>query len=168
MASQAWLEFSLRRSSRLGLEVLERASRRNVDWTSIRASQTSATSDQGATENTQSELRDAFANIKSFMAQTSHHCQKFYDSGSCREHSAVEKEHISKFHTRPRPGQSTSTQPRRKPRFPQNPVLARDEDFYIEVSPGMYSVSASVPDSQPQTHLVSIQPGESVVLTFNF
>ncbi|XP_008409051.1 A-kinase-interacting protein 1 [Poecilia reticulata] len=161
MASQAWLEFSLRRSGRLGLEVLERASRRDVDWTGIRASQTSAT------ERTQSELRDAFANITSFMAQTSHHCQKYYES-SCREHSAAEREHMSRFHMRPGPGQTTSTQPRRKPRFPQSPVLARDEDFYIEVSPGMYSVSASVPDSQPQTHLVSIQPGESVVLTFNF
>ncbi|XP_043980869.1 A-kinase-interacting protein 1 [Gambusia affinis] len=162
MASQARLESSLRRSSRLGLEVLERASRRDADLTGIRASQTSATSYQDATEGTQSELRDAFANIATFMGETSHHCKRFYESGSSGELSAAERKHVSRFHTRPGPGQTTSTQPRRKPRFPQ-----RDEDFHIEVSPGSYSVSASFPDSQPQTHLVRIQPGESVVLTFN-
>lgn len=48
MASPAWLESSLRRSRRLGLEVLERASRRSVDWTSIRASQTPTTTDKDA------------------------------------------------------------------------------------------------------------------------
>uniref|UniRef100_A0A3B5N081 A kinase (PRKA) interacting protein 1 n=1 Tax=Xiphophorus couchianus TaxID=32473 RepID=A0A3B5N081_9TELE len=153
MASQAWLESSLRRSGRLGLEVLERASRRGVDWTGIRASQTSATSDRDATEvgtrSYRSELRDAFANIVVFMAQTSRRCK----SGSSGEHSAAERKHMSRFHMQ----QTTSTRP----------VVARDEDFYIEVSPGTYSVSASFPDSQPQTHLVSIQPGESAVLTFN-
>lgn len=45
MASQAWLEASLRRSASLGLEVLERASRRSVDWTSSGASQTPTTTD---------------------------------------------------------------------------------------------------------------------------
>ncbi|KAM6973346.1 A-kinase-interacting protein 1 [Aplochiton taeniatus] len=34
MANQAWLESSLRRSAILGQEVLERASRRSVDWAS--------------------------------------------------------------------------------------------------------------------------------------
>ncbi|PWA24498.1 hypothetical protein CCH79_00011815 [Gambusia affinis] len=170
MASQARLESSLRRSSRLGLEVLERASRRDADLTGIRASQTSATSYQDATEGTQSELRDAFANIATFMGETSHHCKRFYESGSSGELSAAERKHVSRFHTRPGPGQTTSTQPRRKPVRPrddQNRFPQRDEDFHIEVSPGSYSVSASFPDSQPQTHLVRIQPGESVVLTFN-
>ncbi|XP_031721142.1 A-kinase-interacting protein 1 isoform X3 [Anarrhichthys ocellatus] len=46
MASQAWLESSLRRSASLGLEVLERASRRSVDWTSTGASQTPTTTDE--------------------------------------------------------------------------------------------------------------------------
>ncbi|XP_054911718.1 A-kinase-interacting protein 1 [Poeciliopsis prolifica] len=167
MANQAWLESSLRRSGRLGSEVLERASRRRVDWTGISASQTSATSRQDATERTQPELRDAFANVATFMTQMSQHCKKFYESGSCREHSAAERKHVSRFHTQPGPGQTTPTQPRRKPHFPQSPVLAQAEDFYIQVSPGTYSVSAGFPDSQPQTHLVSIRPGESVVLTFN-
>lgn len=48
MANQAWLESSLRRSASLGLEVLERASRRTVDWTSTRASQTPITTEEDA------------------------------------------------------------------------------------------------------------------------
>lgn len=48
MASQAWLESSLRRSASLGLEVLERASRRSVDWTSTGTSQTPTTTDEDA------------------------------------------------------------------------------------------------------------------------
>lgn len=46
MANQAWLESSLRRSASLGLEVLERASRRSVDWTSTATSQTPTTTDE--------------------------------------------------------------------------------------------------------------------------
>lgn len=42
-----------------------------------------------------------------------------------------------------------------------------DEDFLIEVSPGTYTVTASLQESQQrQTQLVSVRPGESVVLTF--
>lgn len=48
MADPAWLESSLRRSASLGLEVLERASRRTVDWTSTRASQTPVTTEEDA------------------------------------------------------------------------------------------------------------------------
>lgn len=46
MASQAWLESSLRRSASLGLEVLERASRRSVDWTSTSTSHSPTTTDE--------------------------------------------------------------------------------------------------------------------------
>lgn len=48
MADPAWLESSLRRSASLGLEVLERASRRTVDWTSSGASQTPVTTEEDA------------------------------------------------------------------------------------------------------------------------
>lgn len=46
MANQAWLESSLRRSASLGQEVLQRASRRRVDWTSTGVSQTPSTTDE--------------------------------------------------------------------------------------------------------------------------
>lgn len=42
------------------------------------------------------------------------------------------------------------------------------QDVFIEVSPGTYSVSASSPaDKIKQTHVVKVQPGESVNLTFD-
>ncbi|MED6238580.1 hypothetical protein ATANTOWER_025216 [Ataeniobius toweri] len=165
MASQAWLDSSLQRSGRLGLEVLERASRRSVDWASNGASQTPTTSDENAhvAAKRTRELHDAFATIAEFMAQMSYHCKKFYESDCCTEPSDAEKIHVSRFHTRPGPGGTTSALPRRK----HGPVCTTGEDFYIEVSPGTYAITASLPDSQRQTQLVSVKPGESVDLTFN-
>lgn len=79
MANQAWLESSLRRSASLGLEVLERASRRSVDWTSTRASQTPTTTDEDiqipAVKRTHTELDDVFATIAQFMEQTTYQCK---------------------------------------------------------------------------------------------
>ncbi|KAG8012346.1 hypothetical protein GBF38_020068 [Nibea albiflora] len=126
MASQAWLESSLRRSASLGLEVLERASRRSVDWTSTGPSQTSTTTDeetQVPVKRTHTELDDVFVNIANLMAQMTNQC----------------KGHVS----------------------------PASEDFFIEVSPGTYTVTAGLPDSQQQTQLVSLKAGESVDLTFN-
>lgn len=49
----------------------------------------------------------------------------------------------------------------------QGHVSPASEDFFIEVSPGTYTVTAGMPDSQQQTQLVSVKAGESVDLTFN-
>ncbi|KAM4733746.1 A-kinase-interacting protein 1 isoform 1-T2 [Anableps anableps] len=163
MASQAWLDSSLRRSGRLGLEVLERASRRSADWTSTAASQTPTTSHgpaHVAAMRTHSELHDAFATIAEFMAQTSYRCKKFYQSDSCTEPSDAEMTHMSRFHSQPEAWWTTSALPR------HGPVSATGENFHIEVSPGTYAVTASLSDSQRQTQLVSIKPGESIELTF--
>ncbi|XP_044213801.1 A-kinase-interacting protein 1 [Thunnus albacares] len=165
MASQAWLESSLRRSASLGLEVLQRASRRSVDWTSTSASQTPTTTDedtQTPVEGRHIELDDAFATIAEFMAQTTYQCKKFYVS--CTEPSDNERKHVSRFHTRPAAGTTTtSALPPRK----HGRVSDAGEDFYIEVSPGTYAITASMPESHQQTQLVSINAGESVDLTFN-
>lgn len=48
MADRAWLESSLRRSARLGRQVLERASRRTVDWTSSPLSRATSKLEEGA------------------------------------------------------------------------------------------------------------------------
>ncbi|KAM3870101.1 A-kinase-interacting protein 1 [Diretmus argenteus] len=158
MANQAWLEFSLRRSATLGLEVLERASRRSVD-----RFQTPTTTDGDAlnpVKRTDSDLNDAFETIAAFMAQTTHQCQKFYESGSCSEPSDTERTHVSRFHTHPATG---TTPPNRK----HDCASAVGEDFYVEVYPGTYAVTAGLPDSNQQTQTVSINAGESVNLTFN-
>uniref|UniRef100_A0A3B4XGK3 A-kinase interacting protein 1 n=1 Tax=Seriola lalandi dorsalis TaxID=1841481 RepID=A0A3B4XGK3_SERLL len=159
MASQAWLESSLRRSASLGLEVLERASRRSVDWTSTGASQTPATTDEN-TQRVHRELNDAFATIAEFMAQTTYHCKRFYESGCCTELTENERNH--KLY-----GASTSVLPCKSCDGGCGRVSAADEDFYIEVSPGTYAVTASMQESQQQTQLVSVKAGESMKLTFN-
>ncbi|KAM4573720.1 A-kinase-interacting protein 1 isoform 1-T2 [Odontesthes bonariensis] len=170
MASQAWLESSLRRSASLGLEVLDRASRRTVDWTSTSTSQTPTASDEDArttVKRTPSELRDAFATIAELMAQTTRHCKSFYESGCCTEPSDTERTHVSRFHSCPGAERTRSSLTTRKYIKNQGRVSATDEDFYIEVSPGTYAVTASLPESHQQTKLVSVKAGESIDLTFN-
>ncbi|XP_034542228.1 A-kinase-interacting protein 1 [Notolabrus celidotus] len=173
MESQAWLESSLRRSASLGLEVLERASRRSVDWTSTRASQTSTTTDEGTHipfQRAHEELDDVFATIAGLMVQTTYQCKRFYGSACCTEPTENERNHVSRFHTRAGAGSTTPAPLGRKhvkTTHGKAPVSALGEDFYIEVSPGTYAITASTPESQQQTQLVSVRAGESVDLTFN-
>lgn len=173
MESHAWLESSLRRSASLGLEVLQRASRRSVDWSSVEASQTPTTTTEEDTQipvkRPRSELDDVFATIADFMAQTTHQCKRFYESGSGTEPSDTERSHVCRFHSRPAAGIKTPARSARKhERAPQNQgrVSAVGEDFFIEVSPGTYAVTASMPESQQQTRMISVRAGESVDLTF--
>ncbi|KAM9351553.1 A-kinase-interacting protein 1 isoform 2-T3 [Symphorus nematophorus] len=175
MASQAWLESSLQRSASLGLEVLERASRRNVDWTSTGASQTPSTSTDGDTQipvkRAHTELNDVFATIADFMAQTTYQCKRFYESGCCTEPTDTERIHVCRFHTRPAAGMTTpalsATKHAQAPCNKGRVSAEAGEDFFIEVSPGTYAVTASMPESQKQTQLVSVKAGESINLTFN-
>ncbi|XP_070828619.1 A-kinase-interacting protein 1 isoform X1 [Chaetodon trifascialis] len=175
MAGQAWLESSLRRSASLGLEVLERASRRSVDWTSTGASQTPTSTDEDTqipveVPRPRTELDDVFATIADFMAQTTHQCKRFYQSGCCVEPTDTERSHVSRFHTRS-PAETTTPvlSTRKHAKVPSNrgAVSPAAEDFFIEVSPGTYAITASMPESQKQTQLVSVKAGESINLTFN-
>ncbi|XP_072241366.1 A-kinase-interacting protein 1 [Leuresthes tenuis] len=171
MASQAWLESSLRRSASLGLEVLERASRRTVDWTNTGTPQTPTASDEDArttVKRTHSELSDTFATIAELMVQTTRHCQSFYESGCCTEPSDTERTHVSRFHSCPGAERTRSFLSTRESIKDQGRVSAAGEDFYIEVSPGTYAVTAGLPEAQQQTKLVSVKAGESIDLTFNF
>ncbi|XP_044048327.1 A-kinase-interacting protein 1 isoform X2 [Siniperca chuatsi] len=166
MASQAWLESSLRRSASLGLEVLERASRRSVDWTSTGASQTPTTTDEDTqipVKRIHTELDDVFATVAEFMAQTTYQCKRFYESGCCTEPTDTERNHVCRFHRRPAVGTTAPAPSTRK----HGRVSAAGEDFYIEVSPGTYAITASMPESQQQTQLVSVKAGESIDLTFD-
>uniref|UniRef100_A0A3Q3W639 Uncharacterized protein n=1 Tax=Mola mola TaxID=94237 RepID=A0A3Q3W639_MOLML len=148
MASHARLESSLRRSARLGREVLERATRRAVDWTNPGASQTTDNQADIPVRRTRTELADVFATMADLMVQMSHQCQ----SGCCTEPSDAERKHASRFHTQPPAGHR---------------LTPSDEDFIIDVLPGTYAVTASVQESQQQTQVVTVKPGESFHLTFN-
>ncbi|XP_067349690.1 A-kinase-interacting protein 1 isoform X1 [Channa argus] len=166
MASQTWLESSMQRSASLGMEVLERASRRRVNWPSIGSPQSSTATKRDTqipVKTIQSELRDTFATLGDLMAQTTHQCKRFYESGCCTEPTDTERTHVARFHKRSDARKTTCIQPTGK----QGSVSAAGEDFYIEVSPGTYAITACLTDSQEQTQLVSVQAGQSINLTFN-
>ncbi|KAJ8249288.1 hypothetical protein GJAV_G00233200 [Gymnothorax javanicus] len=180
MSDQAWLESSLRRSSRLGLQVLERAQRRSVDWASTSPS-LRPTLVEDATRNqaqlrtsvetrARSTLNEAFDTIVDFMAQTTHQCKNYYASDPELTSSKYEAKHVCRYHSGQLPGASKDTANGNLSR-PQKDTTSKEqgrlEDFHIEVCPGTYAVTAGTEDSKRQTHLVRVNAGESVNLTFH-
>ncbi|XP_049579717.1 A-kinase-interacting protein 1 isoform X1 [Syngnathus scovelli] len=104
MATLAGLEYSLQKSARLGLELLDRASRRKVNWSKPPPTYASmAEIDKDLHKKTLAELQEAFASIIKFMAETHIQCKRFYDSVGCAQGSIIEREHVPRFHDHVRP-----------------------------------------------------------------
>ncbi|XP_061750455.1 A-kinase-interacting protein 1 [Nerophis ophidion] len=161
MTTLDWIESSLERSARLGLQVLERASRRKVDWTTPPHIYATDMPEDPVTRNkrSQRELEEAFATIAEYMVQTNYYCKKFYQLAGCVDMPKSEKKHMNRFHKHinaypPPPGR-------------HGKGTSAEEDFYIEVAPGEYAVSASLPGSQQKTHMINLGAGETVSLTFD-
>ncbi|XP_076840456.1 A-kinase-interacting protein 1 isoform X2 [Brachyhypopomus gauderio] len=162
------LESSLRRSSKLGREVLERAKRRSVDWSSSRFSKKSNA--ERKHYETQEDpavhagLDHAFTKIVEYMSETTNQCKMFYSSDTRTEPSGPEQTHVCRFHSQklsrmlgqPQAGAVSTKQ-----------GVSEPEDFLIEVSPGTYAITATMQDTGPQTKVVRINAGESTQLTFN-
>ncbi|TRY89683.1 hypothetical protein DNTS_032313 [Danionella cerebrum] len=135
MAHESWMESSLKRSSKLGHEVLEKAKRRSAGF---------------------SRPRSAARFSEKFF-------DNFYRSA---EVTSKELEHVCHYHSQ----QMLKTIDQK-----QNITLAmtgktgsgEPEDFFIEVSPGTYSITAAMEDTTSQTKTVSISAGQSMSLTFN-
>ncbi|XP_030646779.1 A-kinase-interacting protein 1 [Chanos chanos] len=166
MASQSWLESSLRRSSRMGREVLERAQRRSVDWSSVRLStrpEYSVKRVETQEDLVHSNLDKAFAAIVEIMTETSNQCKNFYQSANLAKASNQEKTHVCRYHSLRVPGTSQQTPTERS----RVPVSSEPEDFLIEVSPGTYAITAGMQDVSSQTQVVRVDAGESRTLTFN-
>uniref|UniRef100_A0A3B4A116 Uncharacterized protein n=1 Tax=Periophthalmus magnuspinnatus TaxID=409849 RepID=A0A3B4A116_9GOBI len=123
------LDVSLRRSLVLGLEVLERASKRRVDWTRIRPMGHSLNSAQR--ESREERHEETKQKTPEHRGQHTHVC-RFHSSSSAPLSSSAPAS--APLYSSPR------------------------EDFYIEVRPGTYSIT---------THLVSLNDGETVLLTFH-
>ncbi|XP_051953681.1 A-kinase-interacting protein 1 [Xyrauchen texanus] len=160
MASEAWLESSLCRSSKLGQEVLEKAKRRSVNWRSTRPGSPLHMFSQNS-DLSHSSLDHAFATIVEYMAETTRQCKKFHTAVHLTE--SREREHVCRYHS-----QQTSRTADQEPITRAS--IKRDiepEDFAIEVSPGTYSITAAMQDSKPHTKTVRINAGESMSLTFN-
>ncbi|XP_051580840.1 A-kinase-interacting protein 1-like [Myxocyprinus asiaticus] len=100
MAIEAWLESSLRRSSKLGQEVLEKAKKRSVDWTSTRPRSSPMFShNERVTERdrSHSSLDHTFAAIVEYMAETTRQCKMFYTDVHLAE--SREREHVCRYHS---------------------------------------------------------------------
>ncbi|XP_036440630.1 A-kinase-interacting protein 1 [Colossoma macropomum] len=172
-AGQSWLESSLERSSKLGLEVLERAKRRSVHWPSARGSNQKHRAKEKHSEVQEDpgvhvSLDHAFAKIMQHMSETTHQCKNFYRSVGSVKASEREKNHVCRFHSLHLPQTSRRTQTAAfASRRAHYTGLSEPEDFLIEVSPGTYSITAAMQDAGPQTRVVRINAGESKRLTFN-
>ncbi|XP_073401301.1 A-kinase-interacting protein 1 [Dendrobates tinctorius] len=168
------MEDSLRRTSALGQEVLERARRRDVDWWSVRTHSGHSPRIRHSTESPEAErpssLEEAFSTLSCFMRQTTEQCERYHSCIPAPEMSRSEVQHVCRIHCRrrqrvpgkpPPPASSSTAGP-----F-QSSVTSRDpRDISIEVAPGTYSISASSSNYHKQTHLLNITPGQSVDLTF--
>ncbi|KAK3548833.1 hypothetical protein QTP70_020704 [Hemibagrus guttatus] len=173
MAGRCWLESSLDRSSKLGLEVLQRAKRRSETWKSVRSSHRDHSGTEKHTEASSHSLAcmtldDAFAKIVECMSETSNQCKKFYRSASAAELREQERAHVCRFHAKQLLQTSrqiqTSTLTSKRAHYTG---LSEPEDFLIEVSPGTYAITAAMQDAGPQTRVVHVNAGESMRLTFN-
>ncbi|NXV85528.1 AKIP1 protein, partial [Calonectris borealis] len=99
--------------------------------------------------------------------------QKYYSfmaACRCKEH---EIKHICRYHGRQAGGRELESSEEEASRWFCNetfffPLKTRQasEDIYIEVSPGTYSVTATSVDMVQQTHVVDVNAGQSVDLTF--
>ncbi|NWQ75709.1 AKIP1 protein, partial [Columbina picui] len=84
--------------------------------------------------------------------------QKYYSfvaACKCKEH---EIKHICRYHGRQAGEKELES-------FKEATRQA-SKDIYIEVSPGTYSVTAASEDMVQQTHVVDVNAGQSVDLTF--
>ncbi|NXP56256.1 AKIP1 protein, partial [Heliornis fulica] len=100
--------------------------------------------------------------------------QKYYSfvaACRCKDH---EIKHICRYHGR-QTGERELKSPKKEMKktvikliFLPLPFKIRhaSEDIYIEVSPGTYSVTATSEDMVQQTHVVDVNAGQSIDLTF--
>ncbi|XP_038620539.1 A-kinase-interacting protein 1 isoform X2 [Tachyglossus aculeatus] len=168
---------AMQRTAGLGRDVLERAKRRRVDWTPL------VQPEERRGEEESVNLDTAFATVMEFMERTTRQCRKYYSSMPLENRKEGEIDHICRFHRRkswqPPASGMTNQQVSHTLREPygvvrtakakpasQEPARTFSKDFYLEVSPGTYSVTACSSDLR-QTHVVDIEAGQSLELTFH-
>ncbi|KAM9223510.1 A-kinase-interacting protein 1 [Leptosomus discolor] len=155
------------RTAGLAREVLERARRRRR--------RPAGRVPGSAPEEDSERLSAAFASIVNLMNQATKECEKYYSfmaACRCKEH---EIKHICRYHGRQagerelRPSEEERTEAPVAPsqaQTCQQHTRKASKDIYIEVSPGTYSVTATSEDMVQQTHVVDVNAGQSVDLTF--
>ncbi|NWX31772.1 AKIP1 protein, partial [Notiomystis cincta] len=100
--------------------------------------------------------------------------QKYYGATAAQNCKEREIKHFCKYHGKSAERKMDSTE-EEKPEGSIEPSQAQtcqqrprrlSKDFYIEVSPGIYSVTAISEDMVQQTHVVDVNAGQSIDLTF--
>ncbi|KAL8169872.1 UNVERIFIED_CONTAM: hypothetical protein K2H54_059058 [Gekko kuhli] len=127
-------------------------------------------------------LNAAFASVAEHMDHISEECKKYYCCVPPFQFTDNEIAHVFRYH-----GQLASESLLKAFEDEENktcPIVEEPgcsdtdaliptktlerKDIYIEVSPGTYTISASSGEDQiKQTHVVEIQPGQSVNLSFD-
>ncbi|NWT29223.1 AKIP1 protein, partial [Cardinalis cardinalis] len=104
----------------------------------------------------------SFAVQKCYRSMATNKCKENEIRHFCKYHGAsVERkmdpveEEETEGSVEPSQAQTCQQRPRR-----------HSKDFYIEVSPGIYSVTAISEDMVEQTHVVDVNAGQSIDLTF--
>ncbi|XP_057693362.1 A-kinase-interacting protein 1-like [Corythoichthys intestinalis] len=166
MDSLTWLNYSLHQTARLGLEVLERASKR-MDWTVTPRKHTTNPEEEDErvvyTKNSLAALQEAFSSITDLMAETNIQCKKYYDSMGCTHGPDIEKKHGPRYH------KHIPTTSNLSPRgHQQDGSQVEPNDFYVVVPAGSYTISADQPGHQQQTKMIDLKAGDTVSITFNF
>ncbi|KAM6070097.1 A-kinase-interacting protein 1 isoform 2-T2 [Theristicus caerulescens] len=110
------------------------------------------------TEEDSERLSAAFASIVNLMNQATKECEKYYSFMAACRRKEHEIKHICRYHGR-QAGE-------RELESSEEETRQASKDIYIEVSPGTYSVTATSDDMVQQTHVVDVNAGQSVDLTF--
>ncbi|NXT71567.1 AKIP1 protein, partial [Chaetops frenatus] len=100
--------------------------------------------------------------------------QKYYGATAANKCKENEIKHFCKYHGKSIERKLDSTEEERtggsvecsQAQTCQQSSRRPSKDFYIEVSPGIYSVTAISEDMVEQTHVVDVNAGQSIDLTF--
>ncbi|NWW73796.1 AKIP1 protein, partial [Climacteris rufus] len=94
--------------------------------------------------------------------------QKYYGGMAARKCKQHEVRHFCKYHGRQREIEVEPTEEELAFSFFFFPSKPRrtSKDLYIEVFPGIYSVTAISEDMMQETHIVDVNAGQSIDLTF--
>ncbi|XP_060117256.1 A-kinase-interacting protein 1 [Heteronotia binoei] len=169
----------MQRTATLAREVLERAKNRKVIWPGPAGLQRGAIPEG---DNDAVCFNAVFASVAEHMGHISEECKKYYCCVPPFRFKDNEVAHVFRYH-----GQLASENLLKAFEDEENktcPIVeepgwfdtdalipaktSEQKDIYIEVSPGTYSISASSGEDQiKQTHVVGIQPGQSVNLCFD-
>ncbi|XP_063254104.1 A-kinase-interacting protein 1 [Prinia subflava] len=116
----------------------------------------------------------AFASIEKLMRGVSKECEKYYGAMAANKCEENEIQHFCKYHGKSVDRKTDSTEEKRtegsikcsKAQTCQESPRRPSKDFYIEVSPGIYSITAISEDMVEQTHVVDVNAGQSIDVTF--